>query len=113
MHTKPRSKYAQRKARSRNNAERRNNQILRREARRNQESNQAGTNSEETGDPGRLNSEGNDGNANPRKGKNIVKGKWRGKARRHGLTALSYGRSWSLEATEEYNRQVELDRYFR
>ena len=70
-------------------------------------------NSDETGDPGRVNREGNDGNANPRKGKNIVRGKGREKTRMHGLTASSYGRSCSLEATEEYNRQVKLDRYFR
>ena len=78
---------------------------------RNQEVNPAETNNEEASEQDRMNSRGS--NANTRKGNNTDKGKGRGKARIHGLTALSYGRSWSMEATEEYNRQIELHTCFR
>ena len=47
------------------------------------------------------------------KGKEKGRGKGRGKARRYSSAAMVFSRSWTEEATEEYNRQLELDRYFR
>ena len=113
FHTKPKSTYAQRKARSRKHAERRNNQRLIREAQRNQTTNQAEAGSENTSNQDETNSNRDRDPMSLHKGKTKGKGKGRGKARRHGLAAMSFGRSWSEEASEEFNRQLALDRYFR
>ena len=65
------------------------------------------TNQEETNRNRDMNS------VSRQKGKEKGRGKGRGKAGKHGRTAMVFSRSWTEVATEEYNRQLELDRYFR
>ena len=75
FHTKPKSTYAQRKARSRKNAERRNNQRLIREAQRNQTTNQAEADSENISNQDETNSNRDRDPVSLQKGKTKGKGK--------------------------------------
>jgi len=44
----------------------------------------------------------------------MEEGKGRGKTRRYGPAALSFGRSWTVEATEEIDEaRAAHERYFR